>query len=73
MAKSKRSEIISIGILLAIFFAIALFFRVFFPYDQVFGGDLIKFTGVDAYYHMRVIDNHVSNFPQVTDINAYFI
>ena len=73
LAKPKRSEIISIGILLALFFATALFSRVYFPYDQVFGGDLIKYTGVDAYYHMRVIDNHVHNFPHVTGINAYFI
>ena len=43
------------GIILALFFGIALYLRVCLPYDQVFCGDWIKFTGIDAYYHMHLL------------------
>ncbi len=52
-----------VGIILALCFGIALYFRIYLPYDQVFSGEGIKFTGVDAYYHMRLVDSLVSHFP----------
>lgn len=61
------------SIILALFFGIALFLRVYFPYDRVFSGDWIKFTGVDAYYYMRIVDNLVHNFPHLSSFNPYFI
>lgn len=61
------------GIILALFFGVALCLRIALPYDQVFGGDWIKFTGVDAYYHMRIVDNLVHNFPHHSLFNPYMI
>ncbi|MFC1964592.1 oligosaccharyl transferase, archaeosortase A system-associated [Chloroflexota bacterium] len=61
------------GILLVIFFGIALLFRVVFPYDQVFAGEWIKFTGVDAYYHMRLVDSLALNFPHAHNFDTYII
>jgi len=60
-----------IGIIIALCFSIALFFRTFFPYDIVFSDGLIKFTGVDAYYFMRLVDNLVQNFPQPISFDPY--
>ncbi len=61
------------GILVALCFGVALFIRVYFPYEQVFGGEGIKFTGVDVYYHMRLIDNLVHNFPHLIRFDPFFI
>jgi oligosaccharyl transferase (archaeosortase A-associated) len=72
MKKGIRPELL-IGLLVAVFFVIALSFRVFLPYDSVFTGDWIKFTSNDAYYHMRIIDNLVHNFPHITAFDPYFI
>ncbi|MEE9398958.1 MAG: oligosaccharyl transferase, archaeosortase A system-associated, partial [Dehalococcoidales bacterium] len=60
-------------ILLALFFGIILFFRIYFPYDQVFNGELIKFTGIDAYYHMRLVDNLIPNFPFTINWDPYLL
>ena len=50
-------------IILVLFFSIALYIRIHFPYDQIFSGDWIKFASTDAYYHMRLIDSLLHNFP----------
>ena len=71
--KLKLSTGWIIGLLLALFFAIALFLRVYFPYHQVFVGDWIKYTGNDAYYQMRLVDNMVHNFPGITAWDPYLI
>jgi len=62
-----------VGILLAIFFGIAFYIRVFFPYDKVFVGDWIKLTGVDAYFFMRIVDNLVHNFPHLSNFDPYLL
>jgi dolichyl-diphosphooligosaccharide--protein glycosyltransferase len=59
--------------LLALFFGISLFFRAYLPYEQVFSGDWIRFTSVDAYFHMRLVDNLVQNFPLVTNFDPYLL
>ncbi len=59
------------GIILVLIFGISLFLRVYFPYQQVFTGEWIKFTSVDAYFHMRLVDNLVPNFPQLTHFAPY--
>ena len=71
MNVSKIPARLFIGISITIFFGIALFIRVYFPYDQVFSGDWIKFTGVDAYYYIRIVDNLVHNFPQLISFDPY--
>ncbi|HJX13356.1 MAG TPA: oligosaccharyl transferase, archaeosortase A system-associated [Dehalococcoidales bacterium] len=73
MNLSKISPRLIIGILIALFFGVSLLFRVVLPYDQVFGGDLIKFTSIDAYYQMRIVDNWVHNFPNITGFDPYLI
>jgi len=61
------------GILLAVCFGAALYLRVALPYDKVFVGDWIKFTGVDAYFFMRIVDNLVHNFPHLISFDPYFL
>jgi oligosaccharyl transferase (archaeosortase A-associated) len=60
-------------VLLALFFGISLIFRIALPHDTVFTGDWIKFTSIDAYYQMRIVDNMVYNFPNVTEWDPYLI
>lgn len=61
------------GILLTVCFGVALYFRVAFPYHEVFVGDWIKFTGVDAYFFMRLVDNLVHNFPHLISFDPYLL
>ena len=60
-----------VGILLALAFGVALYFRIVLPYDKVFVGDWIKLTAFDPYYHMRLVDNLVVNFPHRIPIDPY--
>jgi len=59
--------------LLALFFAVSLYLRVYLPYDSVFSGEWIKFTSVDAYSHMRLVDSLVYNFPHLIAFDPYFL
>ena len=59
------------GILVALAFGIALYFRIALPYDRVFVDDLIKFTSFDPYYHMRLVDSLVLNFPHRIPFDPY--
>ena len=61
------------GIIVALFFGVALYLRVALPYDQVFVGDWIKFTGVDANFFMRIVDNLVHNFPHLNSFDPYML
>jgi len=70
---NKRHIYIFIGITLALFVGISLYFRVYLPYNQVFSGEWIRFTSVDAYYHMRLVDNLVHNFPQLINFDPYLM
>ena len=69
--ENRLSPKLLAGLILTLFFGIALFIRVYLPYEQVFSGEWIKFTSVDAYFHMRLVDNLVHNFPQLTDFAPY--
>ncbi len=69
----KVSPVFISGILLALFVGIALFLRVYLPYDKVFTAEGIKFTANDAYYFMRMVDNLVHNFPHHMSADPYFI
>ncbi len=64
MVRNRFSPKIITGIMIALFFGVSLYLRIALPYDQVFGGEWIKFHGADAYYHMRLVDNMVRHFPQ---------
>ena len=60
-------------IVLALFFGVALYFRIALAYDQIFSGDWIKFAGTDNYYHMRIVDNLVYNFPHIMSLDPYML
>ncbi len=62
-----------IGVLIAAFFAVALYLRVALPYNVVFGGSVVKVTGVDANYNMRIVDNLVHNFPHLNSFDPYLL
>jgi oligosaccharyl transferase (archaeosortase A-associated) len=70
---TKVSPKYYIVLLLAALFALSLLIRTVYPFNQVFVGDWIKFTSIDAYYHMRVVDNLVHNFPFAFSFDPYFI
>ncbi len=70
---SRLTPKIVIGALLAIFFGVSLIYRTVLPSDQIFVGDWIKFSSIDAYYHMRLVDNLVHNFPSLTSFDPFFI
>jgi dolichyl-phosphooligosaccharide-protein glycotransferase len=61
------------GLLLVLCFAVALVIRVVLPYSDVFTSNGIVFTGNDAYYHMRVAEGLVNNFPRFPGIDPYLV
>ena len=61
------------GLILATIFGIALYLRAFLPHADIFVGDIVKFSGVDAYYHMRLIENFVYNFPHLASFDPYLL
>jgi oligosaccharyl transferase (archaeosortase A-associated) len=65
-----RTHLIT-GIILLVILGIALYFRIALPYEKVFVGDWIKYTGSDAFYFMRYVDNFVHNFPQFIQFDPY--
>ncbi|MBN2098564.1 MAG: oligosaccharyl transferase, archaeosortase A system-associated [Dehalococcoidia bacterium] len=71
MEKSVSVQRVIVGIAIAAFFAAALYLRIAFSYDVVFGGEWVKFTGVDAYWHVRIVDNLAHNFPHLSNIDPY--
>ena len=73
MSHSKLSPGLIAGIITTLFFGIALYLRIVLPYDQVFLSDCIKFTGTDTYYHMRIVDNLVHNFPNLNTLDPYML
>ena len=73
MKVKKPSPAIIAGVLVTLFVSLALFLRVCLPYDQVFGSGWIKFTGIDAYFQMRIVDQMAHNFPHLLTFDPYSI
>jgi len=73
MSRTSSSTRLVAAIIVVLFFGVALYFRIALPYDQVFSGEWIKFTGVDAWYHMRIVDNLVHNFPHLNSFDPYML
>lgn len=71
MSQSRCSPRLVAGILLILFFGVALCLRIALPYGDVFSGDWIKLTGVDAYRYMRLVDNLAHNFPHLISFDPY--
>lgn len=58
---------------LVFIFGIALGLRTYLTHDIVFTGDWVKFQGMDAWYHMRLVDNLVHHFPHRINFDPYAI
>jgi oligosaccharyl transferase (archaeosortase A-associated) len=72
MSRNRISPVLIVAFLMLIIFGISLLFRLILPYHQAFSGDWIKFTSVDAYYHMRIVDGAAFNFPHLMHFDPYF-
>ena len=59
------------ALVIALLCGLSLFLRAYLPHDWVFSGDQVKFVGADAYYHMRLVDSLVHNFPNYTTFDPY--
>ena len=60
------------GALLTIIFAIALYIRAVLPYDSVFLADgTIRFGGNDPWYHMRIVEYILHNYPHTLTYDAF--
>jgi oligosaccharyl transferase (archaeosortase A-associated) len=73
MNTSRISPKLIIAILMTVIFGISLLFRLVLPYQEAFNGPWIKLTSIDAYFHMRLVDNIAFNFPQLMNFDPYFI
>ena len=62
-----------VGVLIASFFAVALYLRIALSHEVVFGGAIARFTGVDVYWHIRIIDNLAHNFPHLSHLDPYML
>ena len=61
------------GVAVALFSGIAPYLRIDLRYDFVFTDSWIKFAYSDAFYHMRIVDNLIYNFPRLYSFDPYFI
>ena len=58
-------------ILLFLIVAAAFAVRVYAPWNTVFAGDRIDFLETDAWYHVRLIENQVRNWPWRVTLDPY--
>jgi oligosaccharyl transferase (archaeosortase A-associated) len=71
MEKSTLLQRVVVGTAIASLFALALYLRIDSSYDVVFGGEWVRFTGIDAYWHIRIVDNLAHNFPHLNAFDPY--
>ena len=50
----QPTKLITAGMLI-LFFGVAMYLRAYLPYEQILGGDWIKFASIDAYYQMYLV------------------
>ncbi len=67
----EHSHRLITAILLALFFGVSLYLRIALPYARVVSETWIKFSGTDAYYHMRLVDNLLHHFPHRITFDPY--
>ena len=56
---------------LAAIFCVAAGLRVWAPWDDVLGGERVNFLETDAWYHIRLVENQVRNFPHRVSVDPY--
>ena len=69
--RARQRRYVTYGLALAFVFGIALLLRVYFPHDNVFAGDWVRFQLNDPWYHMRHIENLVHHFPNDIPFDPY--
>lgn len=57
--------------MLAVILAVAAGLRVWAPWDDVLGGSRVNFLENDAWYHVRLAESQVRNFPHRITIDPY--
>ncbi|MBN1151720.1 MAG: glycosyltransferase family 39 protein, partial [Dehalococcoidia bacterium] len=50
---------------------LALAIRIAWPYPNVFVDGNVWFRGMDAWYHMRLVDSFIANFPLTTEYDPF--
>ncbi|MDP2055715.1 MAG: hypothetical protein Q8L75_18925, partial [Acidobacteriota bacterium] len=45
--------------------------RLWAPWDDVLGGTRVNFLETDAWYHVRLVENQVRNFPHRVTVDPY--
>ena len=58
-------------IYLAIILLVAAGLRVWAPWDDVFGPERVNFLETDAWYHVRLAESQVRNFPHRVTVDPY--
>lgn len=58
-------------ILVGAAFCLAALIRIVPPYDRVFTDQGVRFAGVDAYYHVRLIENLLRHYPHRITFDPY--
>jgi len=62
---------IATSIVLIILCGISLYLRIALPFDSIFVDGEVWFKGVDAWYHMRLVDNLLQHFPFRINFDPY--
>ena len=65
--ESRYKHLVILGVLIALMFLL----RTVFPYRNIFIGNNVIFMGNDAWYHMRLAENMLSNFPTPMFFDKY--
>ncbi|MEO7158305.1 MAG: STT3 domain-containing protein [Vicinamibacterales bacterium] len=59
------------AIVLAVILLVAATLRVWAPWDDVLGGARVNFLETDAWYHVRLAESQVRNFPHRVTVDPY--
>ena len=57
--------------MLAVILVVAAGLRVWAPWDDVLGGARVNFLETDAWYHVRLVESQVRNFPHRVTVDPY--
>ena len=58
-------------VVLAVVVCVAAALRVWAPWDAVFGSSRTNFLETDSWYHVRIVENQVRNFPRHLTVDPY--
>lgn len=58
-------------VFLAVILLTASVLRLWAPWDDVLGGSRVNFLETDAWYHVRLVENQVRNFPHRVTVDPY--